>query len=274
MAYQEAEQVGLKRRRSKQAIALAMEARWREAIAVNKEIIESFPNDVEAYNRLGKAHIELGEYSEARDAYKRAMELDPYNAVAMKNLRRLAHLGEVVSGTKGDSDKAGPEHFIEEVGKAGVVNLSRLGPPETLARMVTGDRIYLKIDGPNLMVENGGGEYLGQVEPKHGQRLIRLMEGGNEYTAAIISSAEDTMTIIIREVYQHPSQAGRLSFPARGAEGLRTYVSDRILRRELEHEEELVEEPGFTIIGGEETEILREEPSDIDAKTSNEELEV
>ena len=55
MTYQEAEQVGLKRRRSKQAVALAMEGRWREAIAINKEIIEGFPDDVEAYNRLGKA---------------------------------------------------------------------------------------------------------------------------------------------------------------------------------------------------------------------------
>ena len=274
MSYREAEQVGQKRRRSKQAIALAMEGRWTEAIAVNKEIIESFPNDVEAYNRLGKAYMELGEYSEAGDAYKRAIELDPYNAVAMKNLRRLSNLGEGVSGTRVDSDKAGPEHFIEEIGKAGVVNLYHLGSPQTLARLVTGDRVYLKIDGPNLIVENGSGESLGQVDAKHGQRLIRLMKGGNKYEAAVVSSAEDNMTVIIREVYQHPSQAGRLSFPARGAEGLRTYVSDRILRRELEHEEELVEEPGFTIIGGEETEILREEPSDIDAKTSNEELEV
>jgi tetratricopeptide (TPR) repeat protein len=260
MTYQEAEQVGLKRRRSKQAIALAMEGQWREAIAINKEIIEDFPNDVEAYNRLGKAYMEVGEYSEARDAYKRAVELDPYNAVAVKNLRRLSHLGELVGGASGNSDKVAPEHFIEEVGKAGVVNLYRLGSPETLARMVTGDRVYLKIDSPNLVVGNARGEYLGQLEPKHAQRLIRLMEGGNEYSAAIVSSAEDKMTVIIREVYQHPSQAGRLSFPARETEGLRTYVSDRILRRELEHEEELVEEPGFTIIGGDEPEVFFEEP--------------
>jgi len=271
MSYREVEQIVLKRQRSKQAIALAMEGRWREAIAANKEMIESFPNDVEAYNRLGKAYMELGEYSEARDAYKKALELDSYNAVAMKNLRRLSHLGEEVGGTKNDYDKAGPEHFIEEVGKAGVVNLYHLGPPETLARMATGDKAYLKIDSPNLIVENGRGEYLGQVELRHAQRLIRLMEGGNKYTAAIVSSTEDKMTVIIREVYRHPSQMGRPSFPARGGEGLRTYISDRILRRGLEHEEELLEEPGFTVVGGEEAESLPEELFAVDA--DNEELE-
>ncbi len=273
MSYQESEQVRLKRQRNKQAIDLAMGGRWREAIAINKEIIESFPNDVEAYNRLGKAHMELGEYSEARDAYQQAVELDSYNAVAMKNLRRLSHLGEVV-GSEGESDKAGPEQFIEEVGKAGVVDLYNLGSPETLARMVTGDRVYLKIDNPNLIVENGRGEYMGQVEPKHGQRLIRLMGGGNEYTAAIVSSAEDKMTVIIREVYQHPSQAGRPSFPARVSEGLRTHISDKVFRRDLEQEEESVEEPGFTIIVVIETDSLPAESPGADDKTNNKDMEV
>jgi len=137
--------------------------------------------------------------------------------------------------------------------------------------MVSGDRVHLKIDGANLTVENGREEYLGQVEPKHGRRLIKLMEGGNKYSAAIINSTEDKMTIIIKEIYQDPSQAGRLSFPARDLEGPRPYVSDRILRWELEHEEELVEEPGYTIIGGEEIETLPEESLDIDDKADNDE---
>ncbi len=274
MSYQESEQVGLKRRLAKQAIDLAMEGRWREAIAINKEKIESFPDDVEAHNRLGKAYMELGEYDKSRDSYHRAMELDPYNSVAMRNLRRLAQLGEAIGVAEGESDKAGPEHFIEELGKSGAVELYSLGPPVTLARRVTGDRVYLKINGSNLIVENARAEYLGQVEPKHGQRLIKLMEGGNKYTAAIVSSAEDKLTIIIREVYRDPSQVGRPSFPARGAEGVRTYIGDRILRRELEYENELVDGPGYTIIGGAEVEPLPGEASDLADKTDDDEQEV
>jgi len=242
MAYQEEEQVRLRRQRSKHAIALAMQGRWREAVAANREIIASFPNDVDAYNRLGRAYIELGEYSPAKEAYGRAIELDPYNVIAQKNLRRLSYLGEAVAGSEVDSDRAEPQHFIEETGKAGVVNLYHLAPRETLAKMVAGDRVYLKVDGSGLAVENARGEYLGQVEPKHGQRLIKLMEGGNQYTAAIVSSAEDRVLVIIREVYQDPSQAGLLSFPPKGGESLRPYLSDKMLRRELEHIETLAEE--------------------------------
>ena len=67
--------VRLRRQSSKQAIALAMQGRWREAVAVNKSLIESFPSDVDAYNRLGRAYMELGEYSQAREAYQQALEL-------------------------------------------------------------------------------------------------------------------------------------------------------------------------------------------------------
>ncbi|MFC2008255.1 tetratricopeptide repeat protein, partial [Chloroflexota bacterium] len=233
----------LKRLRSKQAIALAMQGRWHEAIAANKSILESFLHDVDAYNRLGRAYMELGEYPLAREAYNRAVELDPCNAIAAKNLQRLSHLGETVAGDRGDSYHVEPQHFIEEMGKAEVVNLRHLAPPAVLVRMVAGVTVKLRIDGTNLVVESGRGEYLGQVEPKHAQRLIKLMQGGNEYLAAVVSSGEAKLTIIIREVYQHPSQAGQLSFPPREVGKLQPYVSGRILRHELEEGVLLGESP-------------------------------
>ena len=276
MSYQEAERTRLRRQSSKQAIALAMQGRWREAVAANKSLLESFPSDVDACNRLGRAYMELGEYSLAREAYERTLEIDPYNTIAKKNLERLSYLGETVVSTEGGFQKVDPQQFIEEVGKAGVVKLYHLAPLEILAKTVAGSRVNLKIAGPNLIVENSLGEYLGQVEPKHGQRLIKLMGRGNKYTAAIISSVEEVVTVIIREVYQDPSQAGRLSFPSKRAESFRPYVGDRIIRRELEYEEALLGELSYTIIGGDETELLFEESPDgefldIDDEDENEE---
>jgi len=266
MPREEERLIRLRQQRSKQAIALAMQGRWREAVATNKGIIDNFPKDVDAYNRLGRAYIELGDYLQAREAYSRAVELDPFNAIAKKNLQRLSYLKEPVS-SEGEPGKVEPHHFIEEIGKAGVVNLYQLAPKEILARMVAGDKVYLKVDGPNLIVENSRGEYLGQVDPRHAMRLTKLIEGGNQYTAAVVSSTEETMTIIIREVYQAPSQAGRLSFPSKGLEEVRPYVNDRIFKLESEYEEEVEEESGYTIIGGEEIEVLPEEStaSDDDA---------
>ncbi len=269
---QENGQAKAKRQLSKQAIALAMEGRWREAITANKEIVETLPNDVDAYNRLGRAYMELGDYAQAKESYGRAAELDPFNVIAKKNLHRLSYLNETAAAEKANAGKVEPEIFIEEVGKAGVVNLHSLGRQATRLKAGTGDKVSLRIDGTNLAVENGHGEFLGQVDSKHGRRLIRLMEGGNKYTAAIVSSMEDRMTVIIREVYQDPSQAGKPSFPTKVVEGVRPYVADRLLRRGVDFEEEGAEDSGYTVISDTgEVETFTEESPEEDKSEIEEE---
>ncbi len=267
MSYKEEDKAKLKRQSGRQSIALAIEGKWREAIDANKAIIENFPNDVNAYNRLGRAYTELGDYAQARSAYEKAIEIDAYNSIAKKNLSRLSLLGE--AGTGHEGHKIEPQQFIEEVGKAGVVNLTHVASAEVLAKMVAGEAVVLKVDGANLAVQNDNGERLGQVGSKTGQRLVKLMEGGNKYTAAIVSVSEESVTVIIREVFQDPSQAGKFSFSPRESEGLRPYVSgwlgERIVRREIE-EEKSTEGRSFIIVGGEEAEadqeILVDEPGE------------
>ena len=83
MTYQEEEQSRL-RQASKEAITLALQGQWKEAIAINLTLIEKFPSDVEALNRLGRAYMELGEYKEAEGAYRKTLAIDQYNAIAQK----------------------------------------------------------------------------------------------------------------------------------------------------------------------------------------------
>jgi tetratricopeptide (TPR) repeat protein len=269
MVHDKEEQARLIRQASKQAIALAIEGRWREAAEANKGILESFPNDVDTLNRLGRAHIELGEYAEARADYTRAKELDPFNTIADKNLRRLAHLdGDEESPKPGDgATRLQPNNFIEETGKAGVVRLQQIGRKEVLAKMVAGDKVDLQAQGANLVVKNEGGDQLGVVESRHGQRLMRLMAGGNKYAASVTSSTEESISVIIREVYQHPSQAGQLSFPSKGVESSRPPISDKTSHRHVEFEEGSSEEPGYGLLSEED----EAEPEGIDEGEEEEE---
>jgi hypothetical protein len=232
----------LRRQMSQEAINLAMQGRWKEAISVNLNIIESMPAEVDAYNRLGKAYTELGEIEQAKEAYQKALDLSPKNIIALKNLNRLAHLRKPINTVPEERPKAAPHIFIGDVGKAGVVFLHQLGPDEVMARMTAGDQVYLKPQGRQLAVENEQGEYLGIVEPHHGFRLAKLLEGGNKYTSAIVSIDDDRVKVIIRETFQDPSQATKLSFPARNFEGFQPHVKDKYLRQAGVEEEE---EEGF-----------------------------
>ena len=49
---------------------------------------------------------------------------------------------------------------------------------------------------------------MGSVEPKLTARLLRLVRGGNQYEAAVTSASAQELSLIIRETYKHPSQAG------------------------------------------------------------------
>jgi len=258
MSIQEEERARWRRQTTREAVALAIRGQWQEAAAVNQTILEIFPDDIEALNRLGRSRLELGEHAAAEAAYRRSTEIDPYNAIAVRNLERISHLGEAERAAPVSAGGLEPQVFIEEVGKAGVVQLEQLAPAETLALMAAGERVPLRIDGGRLIVESGRGEYLGLVEAGHAQRLVRLSEGGNRYEAAIVSATAEAVSVIIREIHQDPSQVAWLSFPSTTTAAARTDIGDRALRRELE-EEALTGETGYTVVGaGEETEILVE----------------
>jgi tetratricopeptide (TPR) repeat protein len=251
MPDREEDKARLRRKASQEAISLAMQSRWQEAVTVNQSIIELLPTDIDAYNRLGRAFMELGEFARAKEAYTRALGLDPYNSIAQKNLQRLSLLPDSQVKVKEKRREVSPDLFIGEMGKAGVVNLQSLAPRELLARMAAGNQVHLKVKGQQLVVENDQGEHLGLVEPPHGFRLARLIEGGNKYTAAIVSINNDSTRIIIREVFQHPSQVGRLSFPVKAVEGFQPHVRDTLLRHEAVEEEALEEAEDIELEEGE-----------------------
>jgi tetratricopeptide (TPR) repeat protein len=255
MPDREEDKARVRRKASQEAIALAMQSRWQEAIVVNQNIVDNFPTDIDAFNRLGRAYTELREFTKAREAYSKTLELDPVNSIAQKNLNRLSKLRETKVPIRDERREVAPNLFIGEMGKAGVVNLQSLAPDETLAQMATGNRVNLKVRNGHLIVEDEGGEYLGMVEPQHGLRLAKFMESGNKYSAAVVSMDREKARILVRETFQHPTQSGRLSFPIKAMEGFQPHVRDTLLRHSTV-EEEAFDESEYTEL--EEGELLPE----------------
>lgn len=230
MVSQAEDRAKVKRQQAELAIQLALDGRWAEAAQLNRTIIESFPTDVDAFNRLGKAMTELGRYGEAREAYMKALEIDALNTIARKNLSRLATLGEEDTPRVG-TQKLSPQMFIEEMGKTGITTLVRPNM-EAVARMTAGDQVALHPEIGSLAVQSLDGEYVGEIEPRLAQRLLKLLGGGNEYVAAISALDESEVRVFIRETFQHASQMGKLSFPPTVGESFRPYVKERLLRQD------------------------------------------
>ena len=259
-----------KRTKSEQAITLAMKNRWDEAAQLNREILDMFPNEVDAFNRLGKALTELGRYGEARDAYAQALKLDPLNGIASKNLQRLGKLASEGSAAPAPSP-VDPRLFIEESGKTTLTQLTAdMRRAEATAKLSAGDQLQLERRGNQVVVTDSAGNDIGRIEPKLEQDLIRLLDLGNQYAVFVTSANEQSVHVIIRETHRSAAMGNRPSFrPSAAPEGgVRAYTREGVLRYELEEEEEEEEE-----LGEEEEEEAEVVPADLEVGVEETPLE-
>ena len=248
MALGEADTTTRQRRQlAEAAIAHATRGEWEEAVTANRELLDLGP-DIDANNRLGKALAELGRHSEALEAYEQALERDATNRIAQRNIERLRLL-MAAKGPAGNGkrrpEKAPATLFIEEMGKTGRARLINLASPRVLAPLSAGDAITLEVDGEDLVARVGKSS-VGSVEPRVAARLMKLIAGGNRYDAAIatIHEAGGEVLIMIREVFTHPANFGKGSFPTQGASspGIRPYMKGSALRYDDEDEVEEADE--------------------------------
>ncbi|MBD3366457.1 tetratricopeptide repeat protein [candidate division WWE3 bacterium] len=71
------------------AIKLALQKEWDKAIALNKKVLQNNSKNKKALLRLGKAYMQKEEYLEAKRAFKKVLEIDSINKIALKNLKKI-----------------------------------------------------------------------------------------------------------------------------------------------------------------------------------------
>lgn len=263
------EKARLKKQWTDLAIQQALSSQWQDAVSTNRNILNLFPTEPDAYNRLGKAYSELGHYTEARQAYSQTLKYSPNNTIAKKNLDRLSLLTEAPVLAHAGSERIDPRLFIEETGKTGMTELINIGPTSVLAKVGVGDKVQLHVNGHTIFVRNTAGEDIGQIEPRLANRLISFMEGGNRYAAAILAMEHGQVRLIIREDYQHPSMFGKVSFPSQGSgDTIRAYIKDSMLRYDRDDDDELGNDDEY-YDGGEESDDMTE--IDFESNTEPEE---
>jgi hypothetical protein len=226
---------GLKTRTqfSEEAIQLAIDGRWEEAVALNREMLEKFGPDEDANNRLGKAFTELGRLEDAKKAYAATLVINQYNVIARKNVQKLEVLLAAKADLKGGPVKVDLNLFVEEMGKTQTTQLEDVTDPDVCDKVVAGDLVELRIDGPVIICETVRGVRLGVLEAKLARRLMKFMQGGNRYQAAVTGCDGAQVRILIRETYQDSKFAGKPSFPMKRTRTteFRPYAKESLIPR-------------------------------------------
>lgn len=224
------------------AIDAALSSNWEEALKLNTKIIKENPADIDGLCRLAHAHFELCNYKMAKKYYSSVLDFDPYNPIALKNLKILQSFKKL-NGQKpkirNHHDKISPSLFLQEPGKTKVVALLKVAEPAKLSKAYCGMSVQLVNKNRGITITDFTGSYLGVMPDDIAHQLIRLIKGGNKYCAFVKSIKVNGVSILVKEFYRSSRFKNQPSFLEYSSNPI---SSEMIPIRNTEEEEVIYEE--------------------------------
>lgn len=201
-----------------QANNAAVAGNFHTAITLNEEIITQTPEDVDAYLRLGFAHLQINDLENSKKAYKQALKLEPINQIARNNLDKIKVL-EKAEGSGEDEDHddqdlaLNPNLFLNVLGKTKEISLVNIGKADILAKLKIGQYVEMKIKKRRVEVRDRNNEYIGALPDDISKRLIFFLEADSTFLVYIKATSKNTVDIFIKEEKRGAKVRGYISFP-------------------------------------------------------------
>ena len=194
------------------ALQAALNGDWMAAAKLNQQILSFEPQNLEALKRLAKAYLELGKTDTARELYQQILIIDPYDQIAKKLLNRLQYLNGTPPLNK--TSALFSINFIEEPGITKTTQLVEICESCIIATLNHGEPVHLTPRKRQLCAySTASNQYIGKLSEDLSQRLITLLQGGNQYQAWIKTANPPIVRIFIKETFRAPQFSTILSFP-------------------------------------------------------------
>lgn len=202
---------------SYQAIDAAMNSRWDEALKLNKKIIKDDPKNIDALNRQARVYMEMGKLTLAKKHYSEVINIDPYNPIALKNLKIIKSFKSKGNESNGvtpinGTTKLSASLFLQEPGKTKIVNLLNVAEPQKLSKAFCGMSVLMLIKNRKIIVVDSEENYLGVIPDDVTHHLLRLLKGGNKYELYIKSIKVNGLSVLIKEIYRSKRFKNQPSF--------------------------------------------------------------
>jgi tetratricopeptide (TPR) repeat protein len=198
---------------NQKAIDLALNCRWEEAEELNNQLLQDDPTNTQYLNRLAKAKFELGKYTECKKIYAQVLDLDPYNAIAQKNLKKVSAIKkDSVLKNGSNATVLSAALFYEEPGITTLVTLVKVAEPQKLVALSPGSMMQLNVKKKGISVNDGFGVYIGAFPDDSAYHLMRLLEGGNKYQVIVKSVRSNSITVLVRETFRSKKFKNQASF--------------------------------------------------------------
>lgn len=202
---------------NQQAIDAALSAKWEEALKINKQIIKADPQNVDALNRQARAYMEMGKGNLAKKFYSEVLKFDPYNPIAIKNLKIIKSFkpNGLANGhlpSQNNYSQLSASMFLQEPGKTKIVALLKVAEPQKLSLAFCGMRVEMVVKNRKITIADLNGNYLGVLPDDISHLMLRLTKGGNKYDLFIKSIKVNGLSILIKEIYRSKKFKNQSSF--------------------------------------------------------------
>lgn len=217
-----------------EAINEALKGNFQNAIEINKQIVAKDSSNIDAYLRLGFAHLQLNNLNAAKRYYYKALKLQPANQIAKINLEKINILGKKgkYKNFEKNSLSLDPNLFLNIPGKTKIVPLVNLGQINLLAKLKIGQKVFLKIKKRRIEVRTEQNEYIGALPDDISKRLIFFIASKSSYSTYIKEAFKNQVDVFIKEETKSKKVAKLPSFPKNIQDDL------KIMEKKDEDEEE------------------------------------
>ena len=196
-----------------EAIDAALNSNWQEALRLNLELAEKYPNDVETTNRLAGSLAETGKFNQAKKLYQKVLRIDPYNTIAQKNLNRLSSMKKGDLETNQTTSSIKGDVFLEESGKTETTTLEDTAMSSVLAGLRSGDKVNLIPQRNSITVISPSGKRIGKINYLLAKKIAQNLRAGSRFEAFVKSillhgeprgKKNSKVEIFIREIHRSP----------------------------------------------------------------------
>lgn len=182
------------------AIQTALRGDWQNATSINRAILNVNPNDIETLNRLAFAFTVLGKIKDAKTAYKKVLEIDALNPIALRSLKRLADTQSYGKNVRNLLITHVRNTFLEETGKTKIIELVNIAQPRIIASLMIGEPLRISIKRLKIFIQDVEKQYIGVLPDDMGKRLIKFIKGGNRYETFVRSADKHRVVVFVKEI--------------------------------------------------------------------------
>lgn len=176
---------------NRDAIKAALDGKWSAAVEINSQFLKILPNDPDAKIRMGRALLQLRQFSKAAKYFREVLKSDPINKVARKNLKLALE-------KKLEKVSASAKSIIKEPGTSFEAKMQIAAKNLSAEDFSPGDGLKTKLNRSSVNVYTQEGKLLGRINSEAAKSLRRARAKKAVIGAFFAGGKGDRMKVVLK----------------------------------------------------------------------------